>query len=120
MPTTPDLPLYEIKANLFKALANPARIRILETLSATAEPVAVSDILTATDLEPTLLSQHLGVLKRHHVVTSSRTGNAVHYELTNRKVAELLKIARLFLADTLEANQQRLELLDTLPPIGTP
>lgn len=58
-PSPPEQPLYEIKANLFKALAHPARIRVLEILSTNGEPTAVSELLTATELEPTLLSQHL-------------------------------------------------------------
>ena len=64
-PAGTERPLYEIKANLFKALAHPARIRVLEILSANARPTMVSEILAETDLEPTLLSQHLAVLKRH-------------------------------------------------------
>ena len=49
----PERPLYEIKANLFKALAHPARIRVLEILSTSEGPTAVSDILAASDIEPT-------------------------------------------------------------------
>ena len=64
-PGSTEQPLYEIKANLFKALAHPARIRILEILSTNAQPTPVSEILADTDIEPTLLSQHLAVLKRH-------------------------------------------------------
>jgi ArsR family transcriptional regulator len=114
-----DRPLYEIEANLFKALAHPARIRILEILSATGEPTPVSDILTETAIEPTLLSQHLAVLKRHQVVTSERTGNAVYYRLAHPKISELLLIARTFLADTLAERRDQLAALRTLPPIGT-
>ena len=69
-----ERPLYEIKANLFKALAHPARIRTLEILSASRRPTPVSEILAATDIEPTLLSQHLAVLKRHHVVSGQPGG----------------------------------------------
>ena len=58
----PERPLYEIKANLFKALAHPARIRVLEILSTSEGPTVVSDILAASDIEPTLLSQHLAVV----------------------------------------------------------
>ncbi|AFM19725.1 putative transcriptional regulator [Mycolicibacterium chubuense NBB4] len=112
-------PLYEIKANLFKALAHPARIRILEILSASAQPTSVSDILTATGIEPTLLSQHLAVLKRHHVVTGRRVGNAVLYELAHPKISELLVIARTFLADTLAAQRDQLRSLEALPPLET-
>ncbi|MBI3216319.1 MAG: winged helix-turn-helix transcriptional regulator [Mycobacterium sp.] len=115
-----EQPLYEIKANLFKALAHPARIRVLEILSAAEDPVPVSDIQSETDIEPTLLSQHLAVLKRHHVVSSERVGNAVYYRLAHPKVSELLSIARTFLADTLTASHEHLRALDGLPPIGKP
>ena len=111
-------PLYEIKANLFKALAHPARIRILEILSASGQPTPVSEILVQTDIEPTLLSQHLAVLKRHHVVTNHRVGNAVFYELAHPKISELLVIARVFLADTLGAQRDQLKAIKALPPVG--
>ncbi|WP_319457807.1 MULTISPECIES: metalloregulator ArsR/SmtB family transcription factor [unclassified Mycobacterium] len=113
-----ERPLYEIKANLFKALAHPARIRTLEILSTSAGPTPVSEILAATEIEPTLLSQHLAVLKRHHVVRSRREGNAVYYELAHPKISELLAIARTFLVDTLTARRDQLDAVDALPPLG--
>jgi DNA-binding transcriptional ArsR family regulator len=112
-----ERPLYEIKANLFKALAHPARIRILEILSASSHPTAVSDILADTSIEPALLSQHLAVLKRHHVITGQRIGNAVLYELAHPMIYELLVIARAFLTDTLGAQSARLDAVDLLPPL---
>ncbi|GFM17058.1 MULTISPECIES: ArsR/SmtB family transcription factor [Mycobacteriaceae] len=115
-----ERPLYEIKANLFKALAHPARIRILEILSSTRRPTPVSEILAETGLEPTLLSQHLAVLKRHYVVSGERVGNAVYYELAHPKISELLLIARTFLTDTLGARRDQLEMLGSLPPVGQP
>ncbi len=117
--TGSEQPLYEIKANLFKALSHPARIRVLEILCAAGEPTPVSEILSRTHIEPTLLSQHLAVLKRHQVVTGERVGNAVYYQLAHHKIAELLMIARTFLADTLAERQDQLAAVDTLPPIGT-
>ena len=113
-----ERPLYEIKANLFKALAHPARIRVLEILSAGEQPTAVSAILAATELEPTSLSQHLAVLKRHGVVRARRVGNAVFYELAHRSIADLLVSARAFLADTLRAQQEQLEAFNALPPVN--
>lgn len=113
-------PLYEIKANLFKALAHPARIRVLEILSANGRPTAVAEILTETNLEATLLSQHLAVLKRHRVVRADRVGNAVYYELAHPSIADLLVIARTFLADTLKAQRHQLKAFDDLPPISSP
>ncbi|BDX33298.1 transcriptional regulator [Mycobacterium antarcticum] len=112
-------PLYEIKANLFKALAHPARIRTLEILSASqGRPTPVSEILVATAIEPTLLSQHLAVLKRHHVVRSQRVANAVYYELAHPKISELLSIARTFLADNLQVRSEQYDALNALPPLG--
>ncbi|MCV7153863.1 ArsR/SmtB family transcription factor [Mycolicibacterium pyrenivorans] len=117
VPDAPEKPLYEIKANLFKALAHPARIRILEILSAGGRPTPVSEILAQTAIEPTLLSQHLAVLKRHHVVTGRRVGNAVLYQLAHPKISELLVIARTFLADTLGAQRDQLKAIEALPPV---
>jgi ArsR family transcriptional regulator len=118
-PTGAEQPLYAIKANLFKALAHPARIRVLEILSAATEPTPVSEILAVTGIEPTVLSQHLAVLRRHQVVTAERNGNAVFYRLAHPKISELLLIARTFLADTLAASRDHLDAVQSLPPIGT-
>jgi DNA-binding transcriptional ArsR family regulator len=107
-------PLYAIKANLFKALSHPARIRVLEILSANGHATAVSEILAITDIEPTLLSQHLAVLKRHHVITGQRIG---FYELAHPKISELLVIARTFLTDTLGAQRDQFDAIASLPPL---
>jgi ArsR family transcriptional regulator len=109
-------PLYEIKANLFKALAHPARLRILELLSAAPDSAApVSFLLAETGLEASHLSQHLATLRRHKVVTSVRSANAVTYRLAHPKIAELLAIARTFLLDTLADTSEQLRLAQELP-----
>lgn len=48
------------------------------------------------------------MLKRHHVVTSTRSGNAVTYQLAHGQVADLLRAAREFLLDRLQAEQDQL------------
>lgn len=109
-------PLYEIKANLFKALAHPARIRVLELLAAAPDTAApVSYLLAETGLEASHLSQHLATLRRHRVVTSVRTANAVTYRLAHPKIAELLAIARIFLLDSLADSGEQLRLAQELP-----
>lgn len=115
--STQARPLYEIKANLFKALAHPARIRVLEILSVNGRSTPVSEILVGTDIEATLLSQHLAVLRRHHVITGQRIGNGVFYELAHPAVSELLVIARTFLVDTLGAQRDQLAAIASLPPL---
>lgn len=116
MLSSAQAPLYEIKANLFKALAHPARIRILELLAAAPETAApVSFLLAETGLEASHLSQHLATLRRHNVVTSVRTANAVTYRLAHPKISELLSIARIFLLDSLADSNEKLRLAQELP-----
>lgn len=114
-------PLYEIKANLFKALAHPARIRILELLAAAPDTAApVSFLLSETGLEASHLSQHLATLRRHKVVTSVRSANVVTYRIAHPKIAELLAIARAFLLDTLADSNEQLRLAQDLPRTHLP
>ncbi len=102
-------PLYEIKANLFKGLAHPVRIRVLELLSENAE-VSVSDLLSDLQLEASHLSQHLAVLRRHHLVVSHRRASQVFYSFAYPQVADLLKITRVLLTEILQTTQERLIL----------
>lgn len=102
-------PLYEIKANLFKGLAHPVRIRVLELLSENAE-VSVSDLLSDLQLEASHLSQHLAVLRRHHLVVSNRRGSQVFYSFAYPQVADMLKVTRVLLTEILQTTQERLIL----------
>jgi DNA-binding transcriptional ArsR family regulator len=102
-------PLYEVKANLFKGLAHPVRVRVLELLSG-GDAVAVSDLLADMDLEPSHLSQHLSVLRRHNLVVSERRGSQVFYRLSYPEVAELLSIARRLLGEILETTRHQLAI----------
>lgn len=100
-------PLYEVKANLFKGLAHPFRIRILELLSA-ADEVSVTALQQETGLEASHLSQHLSVLRRHHLVVSERRASHVYYRLADPSTAELLAVARALLLGILAADSDRL------------
>jgi ArsR family transcriptional regulator len=108
--TTLDQPVYEAKAELFKALGHPARIRILELLSGGA--MTVSSLLAATEIEPSSLSQHLAIIKRIGLVESVRSGNGVTYRLTDSCVVEFLTTARAVLATTLGRARSALENLE--------
>ncbi|WP_262106968.1 helix-turn-helix transcriptional regulator [Arthrobacter sp. Marseille-P9274] len=111
MPDKPasHAPLYEVKANLFKGLAHPIRIRLLELL-AEAPSVSVTDLIAGTGQEASNISQHLGVLRRHHLVVAERRGLQVFYSLAYPQVAELLTVARSFLTQVLATTQKNLEL----------
>jgi len=109
-------PLYEVKAGLFKGLAHPFRIRILELLSESDE-VSVAALLEETGLEASHLSQHLAVLRRHRLVESERRASNVYYRLANRRTAEMLAVARALLIEILESDGERLDHVKRLPEL---
>lgn len=100
MPLSPERPLHDHKADLFKALAHPVRVRALELLSDGELPV--SELLAATGIEASHLSQHLAVLRRAGVVDKSRRGNTVTYTLVDPSLATMLDAARAFLVGSLD------------------
>ncbi len=114
--TQAQRPLYEVKANLFKGLAHPLRIRILELLAASPE-VRVAELQQETGLEASHLSQHLAVLRRHRLVASERRASHVYYRLADPRVAELLAVARGLLLGVLESDSDLLRDARSLPEL---
>jgi len=109
-------PLYQLKAEFFKTLGHPARIRVLELLGQREH--AVSELLPVVGVEATNLSQHLAVLRRAGLVVTRRDGAAVYYSLTSPRVAELLAVARGILTEVL--SEQVGLLADLRAPLGEP
>ncbi|QXT64338.1 metalloregulator ArsR/SmtB family transcription factor [Tessaracoccus palaemonis] len=112
-----QLPLYQVKANLFKGLSHPVRVRILEILAA-ADEASVTQLIDDTGLEASHLSQHLAVLRRHNLVVSDRRASQVFYRLSFPEVADLLSIARGLLAQLLHTTQEQLASTAALPDLG--
>jgi len=100
-------PLYRMKADFFKTLGHPARIRVLELLSEREH--AVSEMVTEIGIEPANLSQQLSVLRRAGLVVARRDGLSVTYELTSPRVAELLATARAILTSVIAGQAETLE-----------
>ena len=94
-----SVPLYQAKAELFRTLGHPVRIRVLELLQEGPRPVR--DLLTSIEVEPSNLSQQLAVLRRAGLVTSSREGSLVVYALSTPDVADLLAAGRRILGSML-------------------
>ncbi|WNM25421.1 ArsR/SmtB family transcription factor [Demequina capsici] len=97
-------PLNEVKADLFKGLAHPVRIRVLELLAEEDERT-VAELLEVTGLEASHLSQHLRVLRTYGLVVSERRASTVAYRLAHPSVAGLLTAARTLLHDVLLSHQ---------------
>ncbi len=93
------LPISELKAEMFRALSHPARIRILETL--TLGERSVGEMQPAIGIELSHLSQQLGVLRRAGLVTSRKEGQLVFYSIKDPLIAELLSVAKQLLIRSL-------------------
>jgi ArsR family transcriptional regulator len=100
------IPLHQAKAELFRTLGHPVRVRVLELLQ--DGPRAVHELLAEIDVEPSNLSQQLAVLRRAGIVVAARDGSTVRYSLGTRDVAELMLAARRFLTDLLADNEELL------------
>jgi len=87
-----SVPLYQAKAELFKTLGHPARIRILELLSEGDH--AVHELLEQIVIEPSNLSQQLAVLRHTGLVVQRREGGQVVYSISVPETSDLLLAAR--------------------------
>jgi ArsR family transcriptional regulator len=100
------VPLYQRKAEFFRTLGHPVRIRVLELLG--DGPLQVRDLLSEIDIEASSMSQQLAVLRRAGIINKLSDGR---YALAGPDVADLMRAARSFLTRLLTGQN---ELLDAL------
>ncbi len=110
---TVPVPLYQAKADFFRMLGHPVRIRVLELLQ--DGPKAVRDLLVEIDVEASNLSAQRAVLRRSGIVTATREGSTVVYALAGGDVAELLRAARRILTELLAGQNELLLQLRAEP-----
>jgi ArsR family transcriptional regulator len=89
-PSTPPLAATDAAAlaDKFKALADPARVAIVNRLAA-ADEVCVCDLNAALDLSQPTVSHHLRVLREAGLVESSRRGTWAFYRLVPDAIEQL-------------------------------
>lgn len=84
--------LQAFKADFFRALAHPIRIRILETLGTSER--TVQELQQLLGLEQPIVSQQLAVLRAKNIVAPRKLGTTVKYALSDQLVSKLLSVAR--------------------------
>ena len=87
----------EIQAKLFRGFSDPSRLSILATLNNGA--LTVGEIVEATGLTQSNVSNHLACLRDCGLVTAEQQGRVVYYELSDKRVGQLLTLADELLAD---------------------
>ncbi|GJM81473.1 MAG: metalloregulator ArsR/SmtB family transcription factor [Paenibacillus sp.] len=87
-----DANLQQFKAEFFKALAHPMRIRILEVLSEGERNV--NELQAILGSEGSAVSQQLAVLRAKNLVNTVKEGTTVVYSLRDPLLKDLLAVAR--------------------------
>jgi len=93
----------KLKCKLFKALAHPTRIKILELLE--KENLCVCEICEALNKSQPNISQHLSKLKNADLVNSKKEGLQAYYTIKNKQSLNLLKLAEEIIITELENNK---------------
>jgi len=101
-------PVHEMKANLFRVLGHPARVRILELLRE-----GERSLQAELGLDSGGTSQHLSALRRIGLVESRREGTSVFYRVDDEHVFELLAAGRAIITRQLAEQQSILSELET-------
>jgi ArsR family transcriptional regulator len=107
-------PVPEAKADLFRALAHPARIRVLEVLAEGER--SVGEMQPLVGIESSHLSQQLAVLRRAGLVTTRKAGSTVFYAIRAPELVELLAFAKRFLIVSLSDSTELLAGLRAAAP----
>jgi DNA-binding transcriptional ArsR family regulator len=95
------------KAEFFKALAHPIRIRILDCLRSGEK--GVNELSEVLQLEPANVSQQLAVLRVRNIVTGRKSGSSVFYSVSDPALFKLLDVAREIFNNQLVGVREMLE-----------
>ena len=103
--------VYQVKAEFFKTLGHPVRVRILELLKDGER--SVGELQRELKMDSGGTSQHLGVLRKHGVLEARREGTSVFYSVRDPRIFQLLDTARQIITSNLTESQQVLGELTT-------
>jgi DNA-binding transcriptional ArsR family regulator len=99
-------PIYRLKAEFFRLLGHPARVRILELLRDGERNVG--ELQEALGLDSSGTSQHLTAMRRQGLLESRRAGTNVFYSVKDPRIFQLLEVAKQILAGRLQETRDLL------------
>lgn len=109
-------PVYALKADFFRVLGHPARVRLLQLLRDGERSVGA--LRDAIELDASSTSQHLAALRGQGLVESRKEGTSVFYRVRDPRTLEVLELAKQIISASREDNQALLDDLageDFLP-----
>jgi ArsR family transcriptional regulator len=99
MTTSPE-PIHRIKAEFFRALGHPVRVRVLELLK--GGEMTVGDLQAELGIDSSSASQHLSAMRRQGILEARKEGTSVFYRVRDPRVFQLLESARQVIGSHLE------------------
>lgn len=102
--------ICKMTAEVLKALAHPARIKIVKMLS--DQERCVCEIIPAVGIEQSNLSQHLGILKKQGIVDCRKEGTKVIYFVLYPAILDVVNIVENILLNQLSQSQSLLKQLN--------
>lgn len=96
----PPKPIHQVKADFFRTLGHPARVRILELLR--DGELTVGELQAELEIDSSGASQHLGAMRRQGLLESRRAGTNVYYRVRDPRTFQLLETARQLISSHLE------------------
>lgn len=100
-------PIYALKADFFRVLGHPARVRLLQLLR--GGEMTVGALQDAAELDSSSASQHLSALRKQGLVERRREGTSVYYRVRDPRTLALLELAKEIISGTLESSQALLD-----------
>ena len=101
--------IFDIQADFCRAMGNTTRLQILHILR--ERSMTVSEIMAKLELNQSMISRQLSVLRSVNVVVGERHGNEMIYHLTNEKIGEVCDLVRTVL---MEEMHKQTDILDGL------
>lgn len=103
--------LANFKAEFFKALAHPIRIRIIDCLRDGEK--GVSELSDALQIEQANVSQQLAFLRVRNIVVGRKSGSNVYYSVPDRTIFKLLDVAKVIFNNHLVGVRDMLREMQT-------
>ena len=109
--TNPEV--FRLHAEFCKVLANPKRLMIIALLS--EHEMSVGELAEATDTALPTISQHLRVLREHHIVATRKEGQTVFSRIIDPRIMDACTAIRSVLLDSMK---RRGDIAHEMDPLG--
>jgi ArsR family transcriptional regulator len=93
-------PIHQVKAEFFRTLGHPARVRVLELLK--GGEMTVGDLQAELGIDSSGASQHLSAMRRQGILESRKEGTSVYYRVRDPRIFQMLESARQVIGSHLE------------------